>query len=415
MAFPTVASTDLGAVVHNATVIRNMVGSSRLCAVVKANAYGHGAGPVSHALAAAGADMFAVAAADEAVELREAGIRHPILLLGPLVAGDIEVLLDFDVIASVTDEAFAGELARQALARGTQAPVHMKVNTGMHRLGFDWETAAQAFLRLHRTDGLRATGIFTHFACADADDLSFSHEQKRRFRSVLGQLCRAGLEGPILAHAANSCGVLRLPDARFDAVRPGLILYGLRPLPDMSPEVDLRPVMALRTRIGHRRHVRRGEGIGYGHAFTAWRDSTIGILPLGYADGYPRALSNVGEVLVRGVRVPVVGRVCMDQTLVDLTDVPGVQVGDEVVLYGQQGTERVTVDDMAARIGAISYELSCAVGRRVRREFVLNGVVVVEPGRQPSVSAQTVEQVAILTAATAHERLPQQPAERGAD
>jgi alanine racemase len=358
--------------------------------------------------------MFAVATGDEVVELREAGIRHPILLLGPLASEDIEILLDYDAAASVTDEAFACELAKQALARHMRASVHVKVDTGMHRLGFDWETAAQSFLRLRQMDGLCTTGIFTHFACADADDLSFSHEQKRRFRSVLRQLCRAGLEEPPLAHAANSCGVLRLPDTYFDAVRPGLILYGLRPRPDMAPDVDLRPVLSLRTRVGHCKHVRRGGKIGYGHSYKAWRDSTIGILPVGYADGYSRAFSNVGEVLVRGVRVPVVGRVCMDQTLVDLTDVPSAQVGEEAVLYGQQKTEQVTVDEMAARIGCIPYELSCAVGRRVRREFVLNGVVVVEPGRQASVSAQTVEQVATLSAGTAHGLLSQQPAEHGA-
>jgi len=410
---PTVARVDLDAIAHNAALVRRLIGHGRLCAVVKADAYGHGAPAACHALAAAGAHMFAVASAEEAVELREAGIGHPILLLGPVASDDIEALLDHDLIACIAEEAFACELAARALARRTRAPVHVKVDTGMHRVGFDWETAAGAFLRVRRLAGLRVTGIFTHFACADADDLAFSREQVRRFRSVLCQLQTAGIEPPF-AHAANSCGLLRLPEARFDGVRPGLILYGLRPRADLAPGADLRPALSIRTRVAHCRRVRRGEKIGYGHTYAAWRDSVIGVLPVGYDDGYVRGFSNAGEVLVRGRRVPVVGRVCMDQTLVDLTDVPGARVGEDVVLYGQQGAGRIGIEEMAARIGRIPYELTCAVGRRVRREFVLNGMVVVEPARGPCVSARAVERLATFAAASSYEHLPETPAERGA-
>jgi len=384
---PTVARVDLDAIAHNAALVRRLIGHGRLCAVVKADAYGHGAPAACHALAAAGAHMFAVASAEEAVELREAGIGHPILLLGPVASDDIEALLDHDLIACIAEEAFACELAARALARRTRAPVHVKVDTGMHRVGFDWD--------------------------ADADDLAFSREQVRRFRSVLCQLQTAGIEPPF-AHAANSCGLLRLPEARFDGVRPGLILYGLRPRADLAPGADLRPALSIRTRVAHCRRVRRGEKIGYGHTYAAWRDSVIGVLPVGYDDGYVRGFSNAGEVLVRGRRVPVVGRVCMDQTLVDLTDVPGARVGEDVVLYGQQGAGRIGIEEMAARIGRIPYELTCAVGRRVRREFVLNGMVVVEPARGPCVSARAVERLATFAAASSYEHLPETPAERGA-
>jgi alanine racemase len=219
--------------------------------------------------------------------------------------------------------------------------------------------------------------VFSHFACSDADSLDFSYEQVRRLQSVLCQLRRAQYKLPFI-HMANSNGVLRVPEARFDGVRPGLILYGLCSRPDIKDCVDLSPVLSMRTRISHCKRIRQGEKVGYGHTFTTWRDSLIATLPLGYHDGYIRQFSNTGEVLVRGRRAPVIGRVCMDQTLIDVTDVPRVQIGDEAVVYGHQGTDAIALEEMAARVDRIPYELSCAVGRRVRREFVLNGVVVVE-------------------------------------
>jgi len=410
---PTVARVDLDALAHNVRVIRGLVGDRKICAAVKADAYGHGAPIICHAASAAGADMFAVAMTEEALDLRAAGITKPIILLTAVPADDIEVILDHGITACITDEAFARDLAAQALRRGMQAEAHVKVDTGMHRIGLDWETAAPSVLRMSRLAGLRIGGIFSHFACADADDLSFSLEQIRRFRSVLSQLKRAGMALPFV-HMANSNGVQRLPQAYLDGVRPGLMLYGLCSRPDARSKVDLKPVLSMRTQIAFCKRLPRGERIGYGHTFTTWRDSVIATLPIGYHDGFVRQFSNVGEVLVRGKRAPVVGRVCMDQTLIDVTDVPGVEVGDEAVIYGAQGNQFIGVEELAARVDRIPYELTCAVGRRVRREFVLNGVVVVETTFRSVVPEAALGRVFPRSTPAADAEPQAKPAERGA-
>ena len=413
MARPTVARINLDALIYNVEAIRGVIGGRKICAAVKADAYGHGAPFVCHALAMAGVHMLAVAMTEEAIDLRESGIDKPILLLTTVPTEDIRLTLDYGIIACVTDEGFARELSSQALKRGTVALAHVNVDTGMHRVGLDWERAALSILRMSRLDGLRITGLFSHFACSDADDLGFSREQVRRFRSVLWQLRRAGMRLPFV-HMANSNGVLRLPEAHFDGVRPGLVLYGLYPREDVRSVVHLKPVLSMRTRISQRRSVREGEKIGYGHTFTTWRESVIGTLPVGYHDGFIRQFSNAGEVLVRGKRVPVVGRVCMDQTLVDITDVPGAQTGDEVVIYGEQGGERISVEEMARRVDGISHELTCAVGRRVRREFVLNGAVVVETPLRSVVQGAALSRILGTSAASPDEEGRGTPRKRGA-
>ncbi len=411
MARPTVARIDLNALAHNVEQVRGLVGQRKICAAVKADAYGHGAAVVCHALSRAGVDVFGVAMTEEGVELRCAGIRKPIFLLTAVPAADIEVILEHRINACVTEEAFAQELSARALQKGVQAPVHVKVDTGMRRVGLDWQEAAAAVCRMHRLAGLRIEALFSHFACADADDLSFSREQVRRFNYVLGQLRRAGVEPP-LVHMANSNGVLRLPEAYFDGVRPGLVLYGLLSRPALRQQVDLHPALSMHTAIAHIKSVSQGERIGYGHTFATWRPSIIATLPIGYHDGFIRQFSNTGEVLVRGRRAPVVGRVCMDQTLVDVTDVPGVQLGDEVVIYGRQGEAVIGVEEMARRVERIPYELTCAVSPRVRREFVLNGAVVVQT---PFVSLvpTTALNEGFLNATAADERPADQPAKLG--
>jgi len=412
MARPTVACIDLDALAHNVAQIRKLVGRRKICAAVKADAYGHGAVVVCHALSRAGVDMFAVAMTEEAVELRGAGIRKPIFLLTAVPTADIDVILEHDVSACITEEGFARELSARALRKGVQAPVHVNVDTGMRRVGIDWQEAAACVRRISRLAGLRLVGLFSHFACSDADDLSFSHEQVRRFNLVIAQLRRAGIEPP-LVHMANSNGVLRLPQAHFNAVRPGLILYGLLSRPDLRSHIELRPVLSMRTAIAHVKRVPEGEKIGYGHTFTTWRDSIIATLPIGYHDGYIRQFSNQGQVLVRGRRAPVVGRVCMDQTLIDVTDVPGAAVGDEVVIYGRQGTDMIGVEEMAARVERIPYELTCAVSPRVRREFVLDGAVVIETPFGSVVPSAALNQ-GFFEAVARDDGPPSESAKRGA-
>lgn len=410
---PTVARIDLDALMYNVAAIRELIGNRRICAAVKADAYGHGAPVVCHGLAMAGVSMFAVAMTEEAIDLRCAGIHKPVSLLTVAPVEDIPLMLGYGIIACVTEEGFARELSSQALNRGTVALAHVNVDTGMHRVGLPWETAAATILRMSRLGGLRITGLFSHFAWSDADDLTFSREQVRRFRSVLGKLRRARMRLPFI-HMANSNGVLRLPESYFDGVRPGLILYGLYSRDELRPVVKLRPVLSMRTRICECKRIPEGEKIGYGHTFTTWRESVIAALPVGYHDGFIRQFSNVGEVLVRGKRAPVVGRVCMDQTLVDVTDVPGVQTGDEVVIYGEQDGEHISVEEMAHRVDRIPYELTCAVGRRVRREFVLNGVVVVETPMRSVVQGAALSRILATSPALSDGKLRRKPLKRGA-
>ena len=402
MSRATVARVDLDALCHNLRTIRVIVGDRAICPAVKADAYGHGAPVVAHVLKRAGADMLGVAMTEEAVDLRAAGVPGPILLLAGTPVEDIEELLDHSVTACITGESFAAELGRRAAARGTAADAHVCVDTGMRRQGLDWETAAASIAAMSSLPGLRVTGVFSHLACSGDEDMSFNREQVRRFRHVLDELDRAGLR-PLMAHLANSNGVLRLPEAHFDAVRPGLIVYGMCSPAGMHALAHLRPVMSLRTRIVQCRRIAAGEKIGYGHTHTLRRDSVIATLPIGYHDGYDRGLGNVGQVLVRGRRAPIVGRVCMDQTMIDVTDVPGVQVGDEVVLYGAQGEECIPIEEAAAKAGRIPYELTCAMGRRVRREYVLDGVVVPSTPPRSVVPPDTLSHILSMGAASGDE------------
>ena len=389
---PTVARIDLGAVAHNVRAVKGLVGRRKVCAAVKADAYGHGAPLVALAMSAAGVDMFGVATTEEAVELREAGVTEPILLLCPASVDDIDTVLDHRLTACVADVGYALELSERALRRNTRAPAHVNIDTGMRRVGVDYERGAEAVRYVSEMPGIELTGIFTHFACSGSSDLSFSREQMKRIRRVCAQMEAGGLAIPFL-HVANSAAVLRLPESYFDGVRPGLILYGLYPPNARRDIVALNPVLGMRTELIFCKTVPAGERLGYDHTFRTWRKSLIATLPVGYHDGFIRQYSNCGEVLVGGRRVPVVGRVCMDQALVDVTDVPGVQTGDEAVIYGEQGTRRITVEEMAQRVDRIPYELTCAVGERVRRQFVIGGETVWETTRSRTVPAAVASEV----------------------
>jgi len=395
---PTFARIDLDAVAHNVQAVKRLIGDRKICAAVKADAYGHGAPAVAKVMSMAGADMFGVAMTEEAVELRDAGIRKPIILLTAVPEEDIEEILEYGISACIVEEGFARRLSEKAVASATVADVHVKVDTGMRRVGILYQQAAEAILRISRLPNVRLSGIFSHFACSDAEDLSTSREQLRRFKWVIGALESAGLRMPLL-HMANSCATLRMPEAHLDCVRPGLILCGLHPKTYGECGIQLQPVMSLHSRVSFCKTVSAGEKLGYGHTFTARRDSVIATLPIGYHDGFLRQYSNKGQVLVRGRRAPVVGRVCMDQTLVDVTDVPGACTGDEVVIYGEQGGSRISVEEMASLVDSIPYELTCSVGGRVRRRYVLGGVVVGETPMRSVVPPALVRQ--IFSASTA--------------
>lgn len=363
---PTVAEVDLGALVHNFETMRALVSPSRVIAVVKADAYGHGVGSVAAALESAGADAFAVAIVEEGLELRSASVRRPILVLGgvaPAAAGEA-------VRAGLTPVVFdAGQVAPLAHAcGGSPLYVHIKIDTGMSRLGIDPHEIDALVHELERHPTVRVAGVLTHLGCADAPDPEPTKRQLALFRDVLSALRRAGVE-PGLRHAAASAGAIRFPSARLDMVRLGISLYGHLPSPTLpAPRLPgLQPVLRVRTMVQQVREVPAGTAVGYGATFVARRPSRIATLPMGYADGLSRLLSNRGEVLVHGQRAPIAGNVCMDMAMVDVTDIPGVTAGDEVVVLGEQGGQTITADDVARRSDTISYEVLTSLSRRVPR------------------------------------------------
>jgi len=378
---PTEAVVDLSAIAANYRWLRE-VADRPVIAVVKANAYGHGAVPVARALVREGVAMLAVALVEEGIELREAGVGAPILVLGGAYGGRYDLLVTHRLVPGITGVAHLRGLAEAARAAGVRAVAHLKLDTGMGRLGLRLADLPDLAAAANRTPEVAVEGIYTHLA--NADDLgerATTERQVALFDEAAERLARAGL--PLrYRHLANSAGTVEYPQARQDLVRPGIMLYGYVPFhskgarPVLARTLDrLRPALTLRTEVVELREVPEGAPISYGGKWTARRTSRIATLPVGYADGYRRQLSGrpgfgSAEVLVRGRRAPVAGTVCMDMTMVDVTDVPAVAVGDEVVLIGTQGGETVDAAELAERCGTISYEILCGIGARVPRRHV---------------------------------------------
>ncbi|TEB12323.1 Alanine racemase [Pelotomaculum sp. FP] len=370
--FPVWAEIDLQAVAGNMREIRRVTAATaRVMAVVKANAYGHGAVEVSRVALANGADWLGVARVAEGTALREAGIEAPVLVLGYITPEQCDEVVRRRLTQAVYTREMGLALAEAAVRAGTKARVHFKVDTGMGRIGWtEPSRVIQETLELARNPNLEIEGIFTHFAAADAADKQYTQRQFQKFMEIIEKLRQNGLEFP-LRHAANSAAIMELPETHLDLVRAGIIVYGLYP----SDEVDrgrvaLSPVMSLKARVAYVKDVPAGFKVSYGCTYATERDTNIATLPLGYADGYSRLLSSRGEVLLKGRRAPVVGRVCMDQLMVDAGDIPSVKIGDEAVLIGRQNGEKISADDIAARIGTINYEVTCMVNQRVPRVYV---------------------------------------------
>jgi alanine racemase len=365
----TEAIVDQDAIRANLRGIRGLLQpATAVLAVVKANAYGHGSIEVARTLVAAGADALGVAYLQEGIDLRRAGIRAPVLIMGPTPREQAEELVHYRLEPVLSDLALAERLSQAASRAGRTVPVHLEVDTGMARLGVSPREAAPYATKLATLPGVRLAGLMSHFACADAEDLEPARAQLARFLEADRTLQAAGVRVG-RRHLANSAGLLALPEAHLEMVRPGLLLYGYAPTRALAARLPLRPALTWLTRIAALREVPRGQGVSYGHTFVAPHDLRVATLPLGYADGVSRALSNRGQVLVHGRRAPILGRVCMDMTLVDVTAMPGVAVGDEVVLIGRQGTEAITADEVAADAGTISYEILAGVGPRVPRAY----------------------------------------------
>lgn len=368
---PTWLEIDLSALAANISELRRRIGPNRLLyAVVKANAYGHGASLVAPAALEAGADRLAVAAVNEAIALREAGVRAPILLLGYTPPGLTETLLEYDLAVSIYDAGAAFDFAQGAARYGRPLTAHLKVDTGMHRLGIDPEEAPDLAALLASNPNLRFEGIYTHFSTADEEDKTYSLEQLRRFNALLERLARDGTRPPI-AHAANSAAVLDLPQAHLDAVRCGILLYGLSPSEEVPAPAPMLPVLTWKARIAQVRNLDAGEPISYGNAWRAPGPRTVAVVPVGYADGFPRSPRTWKTVLVGGRELPVIGRICMDHFFVDVTELvaSGLSVSrdDEVVLIGDQQGLSLLTEDAASRLKTNNYEVASRLMERLPR------------------------------------------------
>ena len=361
---PTVAVIDRDAVRHNVRALDRE--GTEYMAVVKANGYGHGAVPIARAALEAGAAWLGVALVEEGIALREAGITAPVLVLTEFPRGSEKEALTADLTPVLyTEEGIEG-LAEAAEALGRRARAHVKVDTGMHRVGL-LADLAEGFLE-RAAERLEVEGILTHFAKSEAPDDPATRQQLSTFGRLLTGLSERGLRPPV-CHAANTAASMVIPESRLDLVRIGIGTYGVAPDPSLAGFADLRPVMSLRSRVSLVKRIGRGHAVSYGFTYRLGRDANIAMVPVGYADGFARSLSNRARVLIRGQRYPVVGTVTMDQLLVDCGDDP-VEAGDEVVLWGRQGEDEILVEDVAAWWGTIGYEVVCAVSERVPRDYL---------------------------------------------
>ena len=364
------AEIDLGALEHNYRAIKSCIkGSAKLCAVVKADAYGHGAIEAAKVALAEGADYLAVATISEGIELRKAGFKVPILLLGLILPEEAELVVEHDITQAVCELPLAKALSEAAVKQGKVAKVHLKVETGMGRIGARPEEIAELAEAVSKLPHVEIEGMFSHFATADCKDKAFAREQLKRFLVACEAVQARGLDLKI-RHIAESAAILEMPEAHLDMVRAGVIQYGMWPSEEVGHPIELKPVMKLCAQIVFLKKMHPGETIGYGRTWEAKRESLIATLPLGYADGYIRAYGKGGaKVLLDGQLVPVAGRVCMDQVMVDVTDLPEVKEGDVAVLFG---APELTVDDAARILDTINYEVTCLVSPRVPRVYVHN-------------------------------------------
>ena len=374
----TWAEVDLDAIAHNIREIRKITNKdAQIMAVVKADAYGHGFLEVTRTLLENGADRLAVATLREGEQLRSRGVRVPILVLGALMEDDIEDYINFNITPNVFSYETALAISYIAEKKEIVTKIHIKLDTGMTRIGFltgeDNSRVVDEILRISRLPYIEIEGIFSHFSTSDEYDDSYTRLQFGRFMDVTEQLEKAGLHIPI-RHICNSAGIMMFPEMHLDMVRPGVILYGMYPSDEVDKSrLDLRPAMTLKARITLVKEVEKGRGVSYGKEYITDRVTKIATVPIGYADGYLRALAAEGKMMVHGQKVPIIGRICMDQCMIDVTNVNNIERGDEVVLFSDTG---ITVDDLAKWLRTINYEVTCVIGKRIPRIYKKNGEAV---------------------------------------
>lgn len=375
---PVWAEINLDNLAFNMRQIRKISKSKDIIGVVKADAYGHGALDVAPVLLENGATSLAVAVVSEGVELRRGGIESPIMVLGFTPPSLIDNLLKYDIEQTVFSFDYARELSKIAQRKHKKAKIHIALDTGMGRIGFlPNEESLEEVEKISKLPNIEIMGIFSHFATADEEDKEYASYQMKHFNEFYEALKERNVD--IKArHIANSAAIIDLPETHFEAVRPGIILYGYYPSEEVDKsKIELRPVMELKTNIAHIKTVPSGQYISYGRKFQSNRESVIATLPVGYADGYTRLLFNKAKVIINGEFAPIVGRICMDQCMVDITDIEGeVKVGDEVILMGEKDGVKLNAEHMAEMLGTISYEIVCMITKRVPRVYIRNGEVV---------------------------------------
>jgi alanine racemase len=366
----TRAEIDLRAFRHNLQNLRNYLApQTQIMAVVKADAYGHGAVPCARIAVASGADYLGAGVIEEGIELRKSGINTPILILGSIFANEVEDLVYYDLATILCNLPLAQALSKEGRKQNKIVSVHIKLDTGMNRLGVSPKYSTTLLDQIHNLPNLKVEGISTHFSSADNEDISITQVQIEKFRTTL-----AKLKNVPIVHCANTSALLRIPESHFNMVRPGLILYGSLPSPSLNKvlsqkENHFQPVMQWKSQIILIKPIAKGQPISYSGSFITRQNSLVATLPIGYADGLHRSLSNKIDVLIRGKRAPQIGNICMDMTLIDVTKIQGVEEGDEVVLFGEQEGQVIQVEEMAIKGETIPYEILCNVGKRVPRIY----------------------------------------------
>lgn len=375
---PVYLEINLDNLANNIKGIRNIVKKdTMIMAVIKANGYGHGSVELAKLYKELGVERLATSIVTEAVELRKAGIEGPIQLLSYTSKEQLGLVVDYDIIQGIYSYNDAAELSKIAVEKGKTAKIHIKIDSGMCRIGFlPNDESIEDIVKISKLPNIEIEGAFTHFAKADETDKSFTRTQYERFKWVIDRLENEGIHIKI-KHVSNSATIIDLPEYNLDMVRPGIILYGYYPSNEVNKDrISLKPAMTLKGKISHVKRLPKDTGISYGHIYYTLRDSVIATIPIGYADGYSRMLSGKGFVYVKGKRVPIVGRICMDQLMIDVTDLEDVQIGDEVVLFGEGNDDYPQVEEIASLLGTINYELICMMGRRIPRVYIKDNKIV---------------------------------------
>lgn len=374
---PVWAEINLDTIATNTKNIKKLIGDKELIAIVKADCYGHGAVDVVPTLLENGASRLAVAMLTEATELRENNINAPIVILGytPLYLG--EELINYDIEQTVYDLDYAKELSRIALSLNKKAKIHIAIDTGMGRIGFlPCDDTIKIINEVYNLEGLEVIGIFSHLSTSDEKDKTYANEQLLKFKKVMTDLKALGIEIP-LKHISNSGAIIDMPETYLNGVRPGIILYGYYPSKEVyKNNLSVKPALTLKAKIAHVKELHNDMYISYGKTFKTNKKTTVATLPIGYGDGYPRALGENAKVIVNGKFAKIIGRICMDQCMIDVTDIENVKTGDEVIILGEEGKLKFNADDMAEALGTINYEILCKIKSRIPRVYIKNKEIV---------------------------------------